>query len=280
MTADLISFYASKIFWVVLAPSHLLILILLASLMLRPTIFKDILQAFAILVMSFCVFLPVGEWVTLPLEQCFAETPPPMEDIDGIVVLGGAVDPRVSIARREVDFNSAADRVTAMLKLMHQYPDKPVIYSGGSGVISDDSFDEATMVRDYVKSVGEDTSRVLVEGKSRNTYENALFSTALMELRRGQNWYLVTSAAHMPRAMTLFEKVGKERGITFHPYSTDYKTIGWYEIGSGFSMPISLEHIDGAVKEYAGLVINKLLGKTDRIWPCSPPPPEPKPEAP
>jgi uncharacterized SAM-binding protein YcdF (DUF218 family) len=57
---------------------------------------------------------------------------------------------------------------------------------------------------------GIDSTRVLLETRSSNTYENALYSAEMLRPQRGERWLLVTGASHMPRAIGSFRKVGLE----------------------------------------------------------------------
>ena len=52
----------------------------------------------------------------------------------------------------------------------------------------------------------EDRSRILVEGKSRNTLENAFAARSLLEERKYSSIILVTSDYHVPRAYYVFRK--------------------------------------------------------------------------
>ena len=47
-----------------------------------------------------------------------------------------------------------------------------------------------------------------LEDKSRTTGENALYSKRLLEKKQIDTVYLVTQAWHMPRSVSIFEKVG------------------------------------------------------------------------
>ena len=42
---------------------------------------------------------------------------------------------------------------------------------------------------------------MMFENRSRNTFENAAFTKELIKPQAGEDWLLVTSAYHMPRAM-------------------------------------------------------------------------------
>ena len=73
----------------------------------------------------------------LPLEQRFppwdARRGPP----DGIVVLGGAISPALSLARGAVALNDAAERITAAVELARRYPNARIIFSGGTARCSE-----------------------------------------------------------------------------------------------------------------------------------------------
>ncbi|MBT8075939.1 MAG: YdcF family protein, partial [Gammaproteobacteria bacterium] len=59
----------------------------------------------------------------------------------------------------------------------------------------------------------------LLEDKSRNTRENAVFSKEIIDRYDCGQPLLVTSIAHMPRAVATFEKFG----INVFPVSTDVR---------------------------------------------------------
>ena len=79
---------------------------------------------------------------------------------------------------------------------------------------------EAAATRGCSSRDGLDARRILVETRSRNTYENAVYSKELAQPQPGQIWLLVTSANHMPRAVGCFRAVG----FDVIPYPVDYDT--------------------------------------------------------
>jgi uncharacterized SAM-binding protein YcdF (DUF218 family) len=86
-----------------------------------------------------------------------------------------------------------------------------------------------------------------LEDRSRNTFENAVLSAAMVGVDVKKPWLLVTSAWHMPRAMATFEKAGWN--VT--PYPVDFRT--------GHSTPWTDYSLsDGAAKWQ--LVLHELLG--------------------
>ena len=69
---------------------------------------------------------------------------------------------------------------------------------------------EAEASAGLLDSLGLDPARILNEGRSRNTHENALFSRDMAQPQDGETWLLVTSAFHMPRSVGVFRQAGFE----------------------------------------------------------------------
>ena len=72
------------------------------------------------------------------------------------------------------------------------------------------------------ESLGIAKTRLIMERRSRNTAENAVFSKALVAPKAGERWLLVTSAYHMPRSVGLFRKAG----FAVEPYPVDWRVGG------------------------------------------------------
>ena len=98
---------------------------------------------------------------------------------------------------------------------------------------------------------GLDPSRVILEGESTNTYENAVFGATLVKPQPQDRWLLVTGALHMPRAMGCFQSAG------FHvePWPIDDDDV------SERAVVASAKH------EWVGLVVDRLLGRTAQLLP-------------
>jgi uncharacterized SAM-binding protein YcdF (DUF218 family) len=67
-------------------------------------------------------FSPLGRILLLPLEQRFPPWDASRGAPAGIVVLGGAISPEVSLAHGVVALNGAAERITVSAELAHRYP--------------------------------------------------------------------------------------------------------------------------------------------------------------
>ncbi|MGO8917777.1 MAG: YdcF family protein [Stellaceae bacterium] len=259
------TFVASKLFWAIIAPGNLLLLLLLASLLwlARSRRRRGLAPAMlaALLLLTIAV-LPVGQWAVAPLEQRFPIPAVPAR-LDGIIVLGGAVEPAISHAHGEIALNDAAGRITEALALARRHPEAKLLLTGGdASILPRAGGDEAGLMRTLFIALGVAPERLLVEDRSRNTFENAVLSRALAQPKPGEVWLIVTSARHMSRAVGCFRHVGWE----VLPYPVDFRT----EAGprAGFSLAGHLGLLDAAAREWVGLVAYRLLGRIDTVFPA------------
>lgn len=209
--------------------------------------------------------VPIGSWALATLENRF---PPPAqmpERVDGIVVLGGDFDAALATARGRFSYgDTALPRIMATAELARRYPDARIVYSGGEPDAASPAASESGTAAGLLEILGVDRARVTFEDRSRNTYENALFSLRVAAPETGQTWLLVTSAFHMPRAMGAFRRAGWQ----VVPYPVDYWT-GLHETRRGmFSFDSGLRFLAQAVREFAALFMYSTFGLTDQILPA------------
>ena len=210
--------------------------------------------------------LPLERWFIAGLENRFPVPSSMPDHVDGIIILGGAVEPVVSAARGQVALNSAVSRLTALIPLAQRYPDARVVFTGGSGSLLDQEFKEATYVKAFYQQINFDSGRIVFEDQSRNTRENAVFSKRLMAPKPGETWLLVTSAFHMPRAVGCFRAV--DWPVTAYP--VDYMTTGrtgWAWSDLRFSPARGLGGLTIIWHEMLGLVSYRILGWTTSVFP-------------
>jgi uncharacterized SAM-binding protein YcdF (DUF218 family) len=82
----------------------------------------------------------------------------------------------------------------------------PIVVSGGL-VLNQEGKSIAQVMADVLKEEFK-AGEVWLEDKSRTTGENALYSKRLLAKKQIDTVYLVTQAWHMPRSVSIFEKVG------------------------------------------------------------------------
>ncbi|MCA8926441.1 MAG: YdcF family protein [Alphaproteobacteria bacterium] len=258
-------FTLSKLAQILLEPDALLLLVLAVGVGLlywRPRVGRIVVTGAGALLLAVSV-LPVGAWLLAPLENRF---PRPDLDaigpIDGIVVLGGALRTDIADARNALSLNRYAERVVEMTMLARRFPKARLVYSGGSGDVRRVRITEAAALAPYLPALGLPPGRVLLEDQSRNTYENARDTRALVKPKAGSRWLLVTSSYHLPRAMGVFRAEGWDPIA----YPVDYQTSG-RERWPVLAPALHWRDLDLAAHEYVGLLAYYAAGYSNSVFP-------------
>ncbi len=263
-------FDLSKLAAVFVQPGNDLLIALAAGAVLLWTRARRagrIVVSLAVLGFLAIAVIPVGTLLLVPLENRFPAAQPP-DRLDGIIVLGGEVAQRLSAARGQPTLKGGGGRMTAFMALARQHPEAKLVFTGGSGLLAHPELTEAPVARAFLAQQGLDTSRVVFEDRSRNTWQNALYTKALVHPAPGSAWLLITSASHMPRAYGCFRRVG----WPVIPYPVDYDTTGRYDPTPQFNLAGGLGRLNAAVHEWVGLVVYRVMGYTEALLPAPPPP--------
>lgn len=254
-------FILSKIIWFLLAPLNFLtICTTLGLLFLR---LKKSRAAFACFVISMIVFiiigiLPTGQNLTHYLETRYSKPESMPAHVDGIIILGGAVESDASQISHMTEFNNAVDRVTAAMILSHKYPNAKIVFSGGSGRLIHNERVDSVDMKIFLKDMQFDTAKVVYEDQSRTTSENLINSKNKIHPKPDETWLLITSAAHMPRAMG----VAQQLGWGLIPYPVDYRGPGRYLwVTQKFDVLDNFYLADLALREMLGIAAYKMNGK-------------------
>ncbi|MBC7952600.1 MAG: YdcF family protein [Rhodospirillaceae bacterium] len=259
-------FILSKLMDLLTQPINMALLVLLAACALlfsrRGAALGRTLVCVVTAVLLLLAVLPWDYWLVASLEDRFPQQPLPAH-IDGIVVLGGSVDPVVTAARGQPSVNGTVERITAMVELGRHHPEARLVFTGGSGSVTAQALKEAPVARAFLDSLGFDTGRVLFEAQSRNTWENAVFTRDLVTPQPGQIWVLVTSAVHMPRSVGAFRAAGWQ----VLPYPVDYTTTG-SNGGLRFNVAGGLGSVANAMHEFLGMAYYRLRGWSDALYPA------------
>jgi uncharacterized SAM-binding protein YcdF (DUF218 family) len=260
-------FSLSKIFWFLVNPGSLFLLLLCLGCGLLWTPWKRAgraLLSFVVVIGLAAGTLPLGDSLFSVLEDRFPIVEELPDDIHGIVVLGGLSSPPLTVARGQVALNGAVERLTEFSALAKRYKDAKLVFSGGSGDLLNQKHKEAITLSPVFDLLGVDKERLLLEDQSRNTFENAVFSKRIAAPASGEKWLLITSAFHMPRAVGCFRKAGWD----VVPYPVDFSTKPEPFFSLSFNLVRGLGRLSGALHEWLGLVFYRLSGRTDNLFPA------------
>lgn len=153
---------------------------------------------------------------------------------------------------------ASGDRFIQSVELYHQGIVKKILITGGSGLIFSKK-DEAWGIKNELLKSGVPDTAILMERKSRNTYENAVFSKQLLDTAHLQPPYvLITSATHMPRAKKCFDKANVP--VVIYPY--DYIVHNERNSIMAFIPEARIFFLwESFIKELVGYASYKITGK-------------------
>jgi uncharacterized SAM-binding protein YcdF (DUF218 family) len=260
-------FLLSKTLGTMLMPVNFLIGIGVLGAILLATKYAKFgrgLVTVSVLLLALCGFSPLGRMLILPLEERFPPWDPARGAPDGIVVLGGAIDPDLSAALGRPALGRSGDRMVATAELARRYPNARIVFSGGNAnLVGDDSAKEADFGLSMLEDLGVAKGRLVAERLSRNTVENAEFTKRIANPKPSERWLLVTSAYHMPRSIGLFRKAG----FQIEAYPVDRRTSKSDAFQFSSVSTNGLDRTDIAMREWIGLVAYRLTGKIDDLLP-------------
>jgi len=264
-------FYLAQIAFFLIAPSHVLLLVLVIGALLlywRPAL-KWARRMVVIGLVGLIVlgFSPLGRILIWPLEERFKApaTLPADGTVAGIIMLGGFEDGNVSNARKMLTLSDRSERLTETLLLARRLPHVRIIFTGGAGSLFLRAEPAGDRLAAYLIALGIPRERIVIEQKSVNTWQNAVFTKRILNPRTTDRYILVTSAWHMPRAVGVFRKAG----FNVVPYPVDYQTADSADLARPFPfLATGLTSVDIAVKQWVGLVVYWLTGRSSALFPA------------
>jgi uncharacterized SAM-binding protein YcdF (DUF218 family) len=260
-------FVLSKTIGIAMLPTNFLLGIGVLGALLSATRLGSLgrkLLIAAVILLAIAGFSPLGNWVLYPLEARFPSWDAAQGTPDGIVVLGGSIDPDLSIAHGTPVVRSAADRILVAATLARRYPKARVIFTGGSANLISNEAKEADYAVELFENLGISRDRLEIERRARNTQENAEFSLALAAPKSGERWLLLTSAYHMPRSVGVFRKAG----FAVEPCPVDWRVGGEADLATfGIFAVEGLGSVDVGVREWIGLAAYRISGKSSEFFP-------------
>ena len=175
------------------------------------------------------------------------------ENVEGdvIILLGrGVRDKAPDLTGLGAPSDMYLTRIVTAVRLQKKL-NIPIIVSGAETL--EDKISENHVVKRFLIDLGVPTGEIIIEDKSRDTFENAKFAQEICTRLGFTNPILVTSAYHLKRAIMSFEKVG----LKVLPFPAGFKSwqgkhYGWRAYLPGDFLTSSI-----AIREYMGLLFYK-----------------------
>jgi uncharacterized SAM-binding protein YcdF (DUF218 family) len=259
-------FFFAKVFWLTSQPVTLGFLLIGLSIVLmifhvRRLAIAVGLLSLALIFVSF--YTTSGALIVQELEDRFPRPAAPA-DVACIVVLGGGIATKVDSVRGGYNFDDAADRYIETVRLAGVYPNAKVIMSGGDGSLTGGYVKEADIIARMFNDFHIDPARVEYDAESRDTYENAINTKAILQRLNLGHCLLVTSGFHMPRAVAIFRNLGMD--VT--PWVADYRTNGRQGLALSAGHPLAnADLLTIGMKEWIGIVAYYFAGRVSTLYP-------------
>ncbi len=244
--------------WTLLTPSTLLAVLALMTLLGARLRWRGLTVACAgtlVLALLILALTPIDAWAAQPLEDQVAASALP-DQVDGIVVLGGSVEWRVTRARGQLSLDDAGERMLGALALARRYPTATLVFTGlfGDALEADwrGSDDRGLLWQPALAG-----RPVHFLGAAASTYEEAVMARAAVSPKAGETWLLVTSALHMPRASATFRTLG----WSVLPVPVDYRTTDPVEWRFEPRIGARLAALDRVAREWGALWVYRRSGR-------------------
>ncbi|MEI7595512.1 MAG: YdcF family protein [Bacteroidota bacterium] len=204
-------FFISKILSFLFNPIIWIVIPILLCYKIKNDNYKKVLYSISV----FIAFIFTNSFITEEFARLW-ETPAVNEKTlqgkyDVAVILGGGM---VSYDKTndKLIFTKSTDR---FIQAMHLYAagkiDKIIISGGNSTIIKNGQVPEADLIKMFLVEQCIPDSCVISENKSKNTYENAIYTKEILNKQfKNKKILLLSSAYHLKRAKRCFEKIGVE----------------------------------------------------------------------
>jgi uncharacterized SAM-binding protein YcdF (DUF218 family) len=220
-----------------------------------------ILTLLSFLIMAVLGMPVVARMLIAPIESEYRPFHPSIGSrFDAIVVLGGGTAPKGTLRPDDALLEDSRTRTICGSEWYAKGLSSRLVLSGGEGAIFGSGPKDALEMKRLALQLGVPEDAILAEARSRTTYENAV------EVRRelgNASILLVTSAYHMPRAMSLFRK----QGFAITPAPCEYRAKDhppdWSTVTVFDFIPAvnSFELSTMAINEVIGTWLYRMAGK-------------------
>lgn len=139
-----------------------------------------------------------------------------------VIFSGGIYAPSGPRRHAEMD-EDTLHRCLHAVRLYSAGPPLPIVVSGGKVEADHPGPSCAAVMGEFLRQLGVKDSDLLLEERSRSTYENAVESAKLLRERGLQRVWLVVDAVDMPRALLCLRK----QGIEVLPAPCHYRAVNF-----------------------------------------------------
>jgi uncharacterized SAM-binding protein YcdF (DUF218 family) len=254
-------FYLSKIINFFIDPLYILFIIIFAQIFIIFFIESKklviLISKIFIIFFLFFGYIPLSNFLLNKIEDYIQPSKYPVQQLKGIIVMGGSFNSGIlAMERNETPINGGAERLTKALEIYKKNPKILILFTGFSSQLYPEEWSEFQIARKFFFDQGVESDNLIFENKSKNTFENVIFSKDFIDKNKGA-WGLITTASHMPRSFFSFKK----QGIILEPIIVDYQTGTSKMFWINFNIHKGLSNWSIIFHEIIGLVYYKITNK-------------------
>jgi uncharacterized SAM-binding protein YcdF (DUF218 family) len=197
---------------------------------------------FALLWISLLSYAPFSAMLLSPLENAYPKRQPGGTPAAYIHVLGYGHDSDDAFPLSSQPYPTGLVRIIEGVMIYRKQENAKLIFSGYG---NEDKISNAMANARVAVALGVKPEDIILLEKARDTGEEA---EALKKIAGSEKVILVTSAAHMPRAVVLFENAGLD--VTAAPTDFRAKKTDWLQLPGAEA----LRHSEIAFHEYLGML--------------------------
>ena len=261
--AQQLHFWLGKILWSIVAPSHFLLLMLVVGVILLWLKRKagKVIIYLVIALLAIIAITPIEYFILAPLEQRIPSSTN-FKGVDSIVVLGGGQHKKLLYQRPYSGFGQHNGRIIAAIDFAQKL-NVPIIFVGAGHTVNQQSYLESTSLKIQARLAQLPLSQLIINNQSHDTFDNAKIAQELLDKNNFKHSLLITSAAHMPRAVGVFST----QGINFVPFNVEYRLTDDFDFIGQNSLVKKLYLIEYATHEWLGFLKYYSLGMSNTFFP-------------
>ena len=254
-------FYLSKILNFFINPLYILFLTIFSLIfIIFFTNSKKLVIFFSklfLILFLFFIYIPLSNFLLNKIEDYIQPSKYPVQQLTGVIVMGGSLNSgQLSKERNETSINGGAERLTKALEIYKKNPKILILFSGFSSELYPEGWSESQSAKKFFSDQGVKVDNLIFEEKSKNTFENVIFSKEFILKNKGA-WGLITTASHMPRSFFSFKK----QGIILEPIVVDYQTGTSKTFWINFDISKGMSNWNTIFHEIIGLVYYKVTNR-------------------
>jgi uncharacterized SAM-binding protein YcdF (DUF218 family) len=250
-------FILSKTIGILAKPLVIIVVLFIASWVIRNKLWKRRIFLVAMISLLFCS----NEFISNEAMRLWELPPTPYAEIKKTyqvgILLTGVTKSNFEPTDR-VYFHRSSDRVTHTLQLYKLGLIKKILISGGSGTILERS-KEADELALVLQMMGVPIEDLIIENQSDNTYQSAVAVKKMIgDIYPAEDCLLITSGYHMRRSRACFKKAG----YGMDTFSVDFLSSKRTFTPDTLLVPKieSIFNWQVLMKEWVGLLAYKIAG--------------------